>query len=142
VADKGEYARLYGHRWKDLRRQYVRLLRRAARVGWPDAKREYIESERQFGRTLDDLNSELEVLDHLNHQARVRGVDPVAAQKRRDLYERGLRPLVVVCSMGFVVARASAGATLLDTLTGALLLCWLGLGTCKVLLAPVSLGAR
>jgi hypothetical protein len=131
-----DFEHLYGPRWGRIRKLYAKLLRRAARVGWVPAKREYVESERLFGRSLDDIHSELELLEHLNSQARERGIDPVAAQKRRDLYERYLRPLIITWSVLYVVMRASQGATFPDTLVGALLLCWLGLGVCKACLSP------
>jgi hypothetical protein len=129
------YLDIHGRRWRALRRTYQKVLRRAAEVGWHNAKAEHMVRERELGRPLDDVRADVAMFEQLNAEAWARRIDPVSAQLRRDLYERRLRPSILVLATLGVALAALRDVPVVETISGAVVVVWLALNLCKALLA-------
>lgn len=102
-----------------LRRCYFWLLRRANVAGWEAAKLEYWCRERELGRREADVRGDLEIFEQLNAQARARGIDPLLAQRRRDLYTGVARPCAAALACIWTASAAASGLALLPAIGGA-----------------------
>lgn len=100
---------------------YRRLLRRAATVGWEVARIEYLPQEVALGRGRAEVLEELAYFDTLHRAATARRLDPVTAQRRRDLFERRVLPLAVLGGTGVVLAHALEGTPVGEALAAAVL---------------------
>lgn len=99
--------------------RYESILRLAWRVGWTTAREAYVERELSIGRDNASLREELTVFDRLYYAQSVRGVDPVAALRRRDLSRFVMRPLSVMLAAGVAFIFATVGVDAPATLMSA-----------------------
>jgi hypothetical protein len=101
----GALRRLFGERWlhadqartrRQLMSDYFSVLRRARVVGWGEAKAEYVSRGRSCSRSKKDIGDDLATFDELNESAWSQGIDPIRAQRRRDLYAYLVTPIAIM----------------------------------------------
>ena len=82
-----------------LRQAYRGLLRRSADLGWRGALDEFAFNEEASGRPREDILNDIEVFEQVNFAERLRGIDPVLAERRRNLYQIIANPVALLAGM-------------------------------------------
>jgi hypothetical protein len=75
---------------------YVDLLRRAVIAGWEAAKADYHMQQWDLGRSTKEIQDEIAFFERLNAADRARGLDPIVAQKLRDVQDYLATPIAVM----------------------------------------------
>jgi hypothetical protein len=75
---------------------YRQVLRRAVDVGWRTALDDYAREAEEAGRAVDDVEADVEVFEQVDLAERLKGIDPIVAQKRRDVYLMIATPIALI----------------------------------------------
>lgn len=78
---------------------YRGVLRRASKIGWPDALNEYAREEKAHGRPGSDVAADVDVFTQIDLAERLKGIDPILAEKRRELHLGIAMPIAMVAGV-------------------------------------------